>query len=300
MNLKYLAGPVALVGLLGASVPADAQGRRDNGSRSHNSRGERAQPRQATPQNQPADRGRTERSTGNRPDRPDRDRQAGGGQGRTDRDRQAGAPPQGRADRDRPATDGAQDRTDRGRQPGAVARERAVPRIDTYRGNRYERPRTVVIQPRRVYRSSGYRPYSYTFRPRVNVGFGVFLGYPVPYPYYDPYAYPSQLYGSRYPYGGYPAQTPGYPAQGPGYQVGPGGALAYGGVSLDISPRDAAVYVDGTYVGVADDFYDPSHPLSVLAGRHRIEVQAPGYQPLTFDVDVLSGQVIPYQGDLQP
>jgi hypothetical protein len=108
------------------------------------------------------------------------------------------------------------------------------------------------------------------------------------------------VYGNPYPAYGYPAPGSGYPAQGPGYQVGPGGAVAYGGVSLDISPRDATVYVDGTYVGVADDFYDPSSPLSVRAGRHRIQVQAPGYQPLSFDVDVLPGQVIPYQGDLQP
>ena len=176
------------------------------------------------------------------------------------------------------------------------------PRADAYRGgNRYERPRTVIVQPRRAYGSYGYRPYTYTFRPRQRVGFGVFLGYPVPYPYYDPYAYPSRVYGSPYPaYGGYPAPGPGYPAPGPGYRVGPGSTAAYGGVSLDISPRDAIVYVDGTYAGVADDFYDPSQPLSVMAGRHRIQVQAPGYQPLIFDVDVLPGQVIPYQGDLQP
>jgi hypothetical protein len=129
----------------------------------------------------------------------------------------------------------------------------------------------------------------------------VFLGYPVPYPYYDRYAFPSHVYGSPYPaYGGYPAQIPGYPAPGPGYQVGPSDAAAYGGVSLDISPRDATVYVDGISVGVADEFYDPSNPLSVTAGRHRIQIQAPGYQPLSFDVDVPAGQVIPYQGDLKP
>ena len=58
--------------------------------------------------------------------------------------------------------------------------------------------------------------------------------------------------------------------------------------------------MDGTYAGVADDFYDPSQPLSVTVGRHRIELQAPGLQPLVFDVDVVPGQVIPYQGDLQP
>jgi PEGA domain len=271
MKLRYLIGPVALLGALAVSVPAQAQDRRERGNRSDQNRGESAQRQPSAPRSQPADRGRADST-------PDRGRPQFSTPNGANRDRQFGGTPQ----------------------------NRAVPRVDAYRGNRYERPRTVVIQPRGGYRSYGYgsygsRSYSYSFRPRLRVGFGVFLGYPVPYPSYDPYAYPAQIYGSPYPgYGGYPAQSPGYPVQGPGYQVAPGGAVAYGGVSLDISPRDATVYVDGTYVGVADDFYDPSHPLSVIAGRHRIQVQAPGYQPLSFDVDVVSGQVIPYQGDLQP
>ena len=268
MKLKHLIGPVAVFGVLIVAVPAHAQGRRERGNRSEQNRGESAGREQAVPRNQPAERGRTESST---PNRGSGDRQARAPQNQGQGDRQARAPQN---------------------------QGQGGPRADAYRGgNRYERPRTIIVQPRRSYGSYGYRPYTYTFRPRQRVGFGVFLGYPVPYPYYDPYAYPSQVYGS---YGGYPAPGPGYPAQGPGYQVGPGGRAAYGGVSLDISPRDAIVYVDGTYVGAADDFYDPSQPLPVMAGRHRIQVQAPGYQPLIFDVDVLPGQVIPYQGDLQP
>jgi hypothetical protein len=29
-------------------------------------------------------------------------------------------------------------------------------------------------------------------------------------------------------------------------------------------------------------------------------VSAPGYEPLTFDVDVIPGQLVPYRGDMQP
>jgi len=41
-------------------------------------------------------------------------------------------------------------------------------------------------------------------------------------------------------------------------------------------------------------------PLNLTAGAHRIEVDAPGYAPLAFDVDVVPGQLVPYRGDLQP
>jgi len=35
-------------------------------------------------------------------------------------------------------------------------------------------------------------------------------------------------------------------------------------------------------------------------GRHHIQLQAQGMQPMGFDVDVQAGQVIPYRGTLQP
>jgi hypothetical protein len=77
------------------------------------------------------------------------------------------------------------------------------------------------------------------------------------------------------------------------------GSTAYGGVSLEISPSDATVDVDGNHAGIVGDFSDPSRPLSLGAGRHHIQLQAPGYEPMGFDVDVVPGQVIPYRGDLQ-
>jgi hypothetical protein len=122
------------------------------------------------------------------------------------------------------------------------------------------------------------------FRPHVHIGFGIYLGYPVAYPYPYPYAYPV------------PAPAYGY-SVAPSVNVTPG--TAYGGVSFQITPDDAAVYVDGNYVGTVGTFYDPEHPLTLAAGPHRIEIAADGYQTLTFDVNVQSGQVIPYQGTLQ-
>jgi hypothetical protein len=141
----------------------------------------------------------------------------------------------------------------------------AVPRRDWRPG---------FFEPRHVIQI--YRPY-YSFRPHFNLGFGFFLGYSVPYPsFYDPYAY-----------------DPYYPG---GYAITPG--VAYGGMSFDVQPYDAQIFVDGAYVGNAQDFGPEDAPLTLTAGRHRIEVRAPGYQVMSFDANVVPGQVLPYQGTL--
>jgi len=48
------------------------------------------------------------------------------------------------------------------------------------------------------------------------------------------------------------------------------------------------------------DFSGAAQPLTLSAGMHRIELQAPGYDPLVFDVNVVPGLVTPYQGGMQP
>ncbi len=142
---------------------------------------------------------------------------------------------------------------------------RYEPRYDSRWNGRYIVPR--YYEPRWYQSRFYYRPY--VFRPRFSIGFGIFGGYPVPYTY----SYPSYAYSS------------------PSY---------YGGVSLDIAPFNGEVYVDGAYMGIVEDFDGTYQALTLRAGRHRIEVRAPGYADLVFDVDVMPGQVIPYRGDLQP
>ena len=80
-------------------------------------------------------------------------------------------------------------------------------------------PRIIGVAPRRF-----YQPY-YTFRPRVRLGFGLWVGFPAAYPYYydepyySPYGYPDPY--APYPYPstsyGYPATPypPAYPSQYP-------------------------------------------------------------------------------------
>ncbi len=127
-----------------------------------------------------------------------------------------------------------------------------------------------------IVRERFYNPrviFPRVYRPGFSLGFGVFFGRPLPYRY----AYPAYGYG-------YGSVVP---------------ATSYGAISFALNPGNAAVYVDDNYVGLADTFTD-ARPLTLTAGTHRIELDAPGYEPVAFDVDVVPGQLIPYEGSLQP
>ena len=138
------------------------------------------------------------------------------------------------------------------------------------RGYGYARPHYAI--PVRAYP----RPY-YVFRSHVHVGFGIYLGYPIAYPV--AYGYPTYVYGDPNLVGQPPPGT-------------------YGGISLDIQPDDAQVSVDGQYVGQARDFSATHQPLTLTPGRHHVELQSADLEPLAFDVDIVPGQVIPYQGTM--
>jgi len=81
----------------------------------------------------------------------------------------------------------------------------------------------------------------------------------------------------------------------PGYRAP---YMAYGGITFDVQPVDADIWVDGDYIGRASDFSPYDAPLTLVAGRHHIEMQGRYTQPIAFDVTVIAGQVIPYQGSL--
>jgi hypothetical protein len=179
------------------------------------------------------------------------------------------------------------------------------------------------------------RPY-YAFRPRVSVGFGLYVGYPVAFPYYGySYGYGYRYgnpyrYGYSYPYPPYPAYPPypyAYPDSPypyPDYRPSASPSSAYpnnpapappaqgaigvapgspqrssGGISFEITPGNAQVYVEGQYVGLVSAFSPTDQPLTLPPGRHHIEIRLVGYQTMTFEAEVTSGQVVPYQGTLQ-
>jgi hypothetical protein len=70
-----------------------------------------------------------------------------------------------------------------------------------------------------------------------------------------------------------------------------------GRIQLDVTPRDAQLYVDGAYVGT---LLDHRGELDLPAGTHRLEVKAPTFEPLGLDVRIVTGRTISYRAELIP
>ena len=157
-----------------------------------------------------------------------------------------------------------------------------------YPAGRAYYPRGAVGAPLRSYYYPYYghygygRPYYPYYRPGfafgVNIGFG--------YPYYGYYGYPAYgySYGGYYPYGW---GSYGYAPPVGGYAV-----AATGGIRIQGAPRNAQVFVDGSYAGVVDDFDGTFQRLSLEPGAHTIEIRAPGLAPMAYDVNVQPGQTV--------
>jgi hypothetical protein len=129
------------------------------------------------------------------------------------------------------------------------------------------------------------------------------------YPYYRPYYRPYYpYYGYGYPYYGYgyPYYGYGYPFYGASFYYGAGWGVGfglgwgwptyyqypyppygYGGVyeagcdlRVQVTPRDAEVYMDGYLVGSVDDFDGTWQRLRVAYGDHEITVHKEGYRQI--------------------
>ena len=62
--------------------------------------------------------------------------------------------------------------------------------------------------------------------------------------------------------------------------------MSYGDIRLKDFPRDGAVYVDGGYAGIVDDFDGFFQRLTLEVGAHEIEVEVRGDESQFFDVYV--------------
>ena len=141
----------------------------------------------------------------------------------------------------------------------------------------------AVLRPDGAHRpadgsNGGWYPY-YPYYPYYGaLGLGVY-GY-----YYDPWWYWGSPYGYDSGYYGY-------------YGNEQGGR---GGLKLKVEPTFAEVYVDGYYMGIVDDFDGTFQRMELEVGAHHIEIRAPGYQTVVFDVRIEFGDTVTYRGELQP
>jgi hypothetical protein len=67
---------------------------------------------------------------------------------------------------------------------------------------------------------------------------------------------------------------------------------------LDVSPKDASVYVDGEFRGTAGLLTD--RPLALGPGTHRIEIVRPGLQAVSREVSLESGETEEISVVLEP
>ena len=187
-----------------------------------------------------------------------------------------------------------------GRQGDARAERAPAPRQgvrnpDNDRRRVVVAPRRVVVAPRVVYNGYPYRyAYSGGYLPSRPVVYGSAYLYYGPRFYYGPgFGYFGPSFGAYYGnyWGGYYG--------GPGY-VDYGHAYDIGELRLQVSPRNAQVFVDGGYAGTVDDYDGTFQSLKLESGSYSIRLQAPGYQTIEFNVRITPTQKITYREDLRP
>lgn len=168
--------------------------------------------------------------------------------------------------------------------PDAEAQRRAVPRGT---------PTGSVAVARPAYRPNYYRPY---YRPY----------------YYNSYYYPGFFYPAFYA-GFYPGFYAGfYGGWGPYYPYHWGyGPYPYaygwgpywddtGSARIQVTPREAEVFVDGYFVGRVDDFDGTLQRLHVPAGQHELTIHMEGYTPIREKVLFRRGATLKVAYEMQP
>ena len=135
-------------------------------------------------------------------------------------------------------------------------------------GTRYERPQ----------RTRGH----YRDGRRYNYRGGYYRGYHYPryYPYFFSsywWGYPGYYYGSPYAYRSYrESDIPG---------------ADMGALDMDVRPEEAEIYINGEYVGIADQFDGFPRYLWLEEGTYRVVLYREGYRTTAREFDVKPGVV---------
>jgi hypothetical protein len=122
------------------------------------------------------------------------------------------------------------------------------------------------------------RPGTYTRLHRISpFGYGTPYGYGYDVPPYGFYSYvPESTYDKLY-------RTPAPP-------------ITEGTLSLDVTPLTAMVFVDSAFVGNVEALQTRGVTLS--AGRHWVDLEAPNYDRKTIEVTIRAGEPLRYRFDM--
>jgi hypothetical protein len=131
-------------------------------------------------------------------------------------------------------------------------------------------------------------------------GFGTFNSFDYPGAFFAP-GYPS--YGLRYgvydPYAPSSSSLTSSPGSDSTEVFVPDARASSGGLRLRIKPDNASVYVDGHYAGLVNQYDGIFHKMRLGGGNHGIEIRAPGYQTLKFNVRIERDRTETYRGELE-
>ena len=74
----------------------------------------------------------------------------------------------------------------------------------------------------------------------------------------------------------------------------------FGYLLPQVMPGTAEVLVDGEYLGTVDDLRRTGLGQELVAGPHRLELRASGYEPVTVGVRIAADETLYYRRDLEP
>jgi hypothetical protein len=75
-------------------------------------------------------------------------------------------------------------------------------------------------------------------------------------------------------------------------------AITDGALFLDVTPAAALVFVDTAYVGSVGDLQ--ARGVSLPAGRHYLDLEAPGYDRRTIEITITAGEPLRYRYEMTP
>lgn len=153
-----------------------------------------------------------------------------------------------------------------------------------YRGHRPYRSYRHGYYPHRGYYNYGWDPYRYSW----HLGFGYWGWYDWPYPYpYRGYPHTYYDYGRGY-YG--PYRVPYYASQV---------RDSMGALDLDLKPGDTKIYLDGHYIGTADNFDGWPQYLWLEQGDYHFVFYAEGRRTIAREYKILPSVVIDVEDRLE-
>jgi hypothetical protein len=138
----------------------------------------------------------------------------------------------------------------------------------------------LAAWPSHVAAQARHRPHGPGVRTSVYVGYGYWPYYGYSYaPFYHPF------FWHPYPIGPVAYYAPGHAAAG---------------VRLQVTPRDAEVYVDGYRAGIVDDFDGMFQRLNLPPGQHDLTLYHPGYRTITQTVYLTIGSTYRVRHAMEP